>query len=265
MIKNKLYSYYFDKIIDESATKRIPRSGGRAKTVNCFVVALDIKDQPYFLATSFNKEKSVLEGLLWNGHEYADSGVIELSDVDKYRLEIIHYYGLSSVSYSNIYDFAFHRIFGFVYVLLSIQRFYHERKWSRFYKKKFVTKNRMELLYLLAEHHMSSGELLTQQELMTKLYGPKWVFHPAQKGQQKKVEFYLSSLVNSNDVIKIEKKYQASPQALETIERHEEDERKFEESQALQTKLVLLTLLLAIFAAIQSGLIKLPPIIDLVG
>ncbi|MFS1477264.1 hypothetical protein BCU45_022450 [Vibrio lentus] len=265
MIKNKLYSYYFDKIIDDSATKRIPRSGERARTVNCFVVALDIQDKPYFLATSFDKERTLLKGLLWNGQEYADSGEVEISDVDNYRLEITHYYGLSSVSYSNIYDLAFHRMFGVVYALVRIQRFYHERKWNSFYKKKFVTKNRMELLYLLAEHHMNSGVPLTQQQLMTKLYGPKWVFHPAQKGQQKKIEFYLSSLVNSNDVIKSEKKFQASPQALETIERHEEDERKFEESQALQAKLVLLTLLLAIFAAIQSGLIKLPPIIDLVG
>ncbi len=65
-------------------------------------------------------------------------------------------------------------------------------------------------------------------------------------------------------MVKDGSKYQASPQALETIERHEEDERKFEESQALQTKLVLLTLLLAIFSAIQAGLIKLPPIINLV-
>ncbi|WP_028025701.1 hypothetical protein [Enterovibrio calviensis] len=265
MIKNKLYSYYFDKIVDESATKRIPRSGERAKTVNCFVVALDIKDQPYFLATSFDKERSVLEGSHWNGQEYTGSGEIELSDLDKYRLDITHYYGLSSVSYSNIYDFAFHRMFGFVYVLLRIQRFYHENKQSRFYKKKFVTKTRMELLYLLAEHHMNSGEPLSQQDLMKKMYGPKWVFHPAQRGQQKKVTFYLSSLVNSNDVVNIEERYHASPQALETIERHEEDERKFEESQALQARLVLLTLLLTIFSAIQSGLIKLPPVIDLVG
>ncbi len=264
MIKEKLYSYYFYRIIDESSTKRIPRSGESAKAVNCFVVALDNGKEPYFLATSFDKEKSIIKGLVWNGKEYKEPAEIGLFDVDKYNLEITHYYGLSSVSYSNIYDFAFNRMFGFVYILLHVQRFYHERKWSSFYKKKFVTKNRMELLYLLTEHHMNSGEPLTQQELMTKLYGLKWVFHPSQKVQQKKVEFYLSSLVNSNDVVKDGSKYQASPQALETIERHEEDERKFEESQALQTKLVLLTLLLAIFSAIQAGLIKLPPIINLV-
>lgn len=263
VLKKKLYSYYFDKIIDEKATKRIPRSGERAKSVNCHIVALDYDNKPYFLATSFDKKNNVIKGLFWIEEQYQKEGQITLNDISKYQLEITHYYGLSSVSYSNIYNFSFHSIFSFVYVLLRIQRFYHERKWSRFYKKKFVTKNRMELLYILTEHRMDLGKPLTQQELMTKLYGPKWVFHPSQKTQQKKIEFYLSSLVNSEDIIENNKKFESSPKALQTIEKREEEERKFEESQGVQIKLVLLTLLISAFAAIQAGLIKLSPIIDL--
>lgn len=263
IIKNKIYDYYLDQIIDESSTMRIPRSGEKGKAVNCYVVALDLNKKPHFLATSYNKKNKIINGLIWDGESYKNEGEISLYEIEDYKLEITHYYGLLSVRYNNIYDFAFNRIFKYAYFLLFLTNFYHKREWNKFYREKFVTKNRMELLYILTEHKMNSGDLITQQELMTKLYGAKWVFHPSQKEQNNKVSFYLQSLVDSGHVIKNHNKYESSPKALETIEVHEEQERKFEESQSMQRKIVILTSFIVIFSAIQSGLVKISPLIEL--
>jgi hypothetical protein len=56
-----------------------------------------------------------------------------------------------------------------------------------------------------------------------------------------------------------------SGKAITTIERYEEEERRHTEAVKLQKKMFWLTILLLFVATVQSGVIKLPTLLDFSG
>ncbi|EKF9846949.1 hypothetical protein O1D35_003649 [Vibrio cholerae] len=100
-------------------------------------------------------------------------------------------------------------------------------------------------------------------ELMTKLYSIRWVTHPSGDELERKLQLYLDSLVKSGDLTECDNlSYKVNGNALITIERYEEEERRHIEAVKLQKKMVFLTVVLAIIAVVQSGLVKLPVFMD---
>jgi hypothetical protein len=106
---------------------------------------------------------------------------------------------------------------------------------------------------------------ITSLDLMTKLYSINWVLHPTGDEQQKKLEFYLDSLVGSGELREVNDEYVVSGKAITTIERYEEEERRHTEAVKLQKKMFWLTILLLFVATVQSGVIKLPTLLDFSG
>jgi len=76
---------------------------------------------------------------------------------------------------------------------------------------------------------------------------------------------YLDSLVDSGELEKVNNEYVVKGAAISTIEKYEEDERRHTEAVKLQRKMFWLTVVAVIFAMIQTGVIKLPTLVDLSG
>jgi len=262
LLKNLVSKWLLPKVISKSCKSRIPRSGEEGEKVNCFVVALDRDNEPFFVATGF--EKGLLTGLRWNGKRYAEEHSISIDDLNDGNLRITHYYGLSEVIYSSVYDLAWNYLSKVVYLRIQLYRYISSAHQYFFNKKKLVTKKRMALIQFMMNDQLDrENNGIDIIDLMTKLYSIKWVLHPSANEQQNRLELYLDSLVESGELRKVNTKYVVTGKAISTIEKYEEEERRHTEAVKLQKKMVALTILIAFVAIVQSGIIKLPVLLDL--
>jgi hypothetical protein len=250
------------KLAAKACGHTTPRSGEEGEKVNCFLVALDSDVSPFFLTTGYEDQKLV--GLKWNGHSYADKHSIALSKLGMYKLKITHYYGLDHVIYNSIYDVVWNYITKYAYLKIHLYRFINSTHQFFFNKHKLVTKKRMELIQFMMNNQLDrTHDGIESSDLMTKLYSINWILHPSGEEQQKKLEFYLESLVLSGELKVINNEYVVTGKAISTIEKYEEEERRHTEAVKLQKRMFWLTILLLIAAIIQSGVIKLPALLDL--
>jgi hypothetical protein len=261
LIKIFLYRWLLTRLIAKACESRIPRSGKKGEEVNCYVVALDYSDSPYFLATAIDGD--LLTGLKWNGNSYADSATIPISELDSGAINITHYYGQSEIVYDSIYDVAWSYVTRLAYLKIHIYRHLDSSYQYFFNKRKLVTKRRMELLRLMMDDQLDrTHDGITSLDLMTKIYSMRMFLHPSLEVQHRKTDLYLDSLVSSGELRKINDEYVVTGIAISTIEKYEEDERRHTEAVKLQKKIFWLTIITVIFAIVQSGVIKLPTIID---
>jgi len=238
-----------------------PRSGEEGEKVNCFLVALDRDVSPFFLATGY--EDQTIIGLKWNGHSYADKYSLGLSELGSYKFRVTHYYGLDKVIYKSIYDIVWNYITKFVYLKIHLYRYISSTHQFFFNKHKLVTKKRMELIQFMMNDQLDRiHDGIELDDLMTKLYSINWILHPSGDEQQRKLEFYLESLVLSGELNNINNQYIVTGKAISTIEKYEEEERRHTEAVKLQKRMFWLTILLLIVAIVQSGVIKLPTLLD---
>lgn len=261
LIKTFLYRWLLTRLIAKACEPRISRSGKEGEEVNCYVVALDRGDLPYFVATAI--DGNVLTGLKWGGSSYTDNATITISDLESGALNITHYYGLSEVTYDSIYDVAWHYITRSIYLKIHIYRYIDSTYQYFFNKRKIVTKKRMDLLRLMMDDQLDrTHNGITSLDLMAKIYSMRLFNHPSLEVHHKKMDLYLESLVSSGELSKINDEYVVTGKAISTIEKYEEDERRHTEAVKLQRKMLWLTIIAVIFAIVQSGVIKLPTVID---
>jgi hypothetical protein len=261
MIRYLLTKIFIPKILSKSCPDRIPRTGSKAEKINCYIVALDKDDSPYFIALKADDKK--LYGDIWDGTSYKSGGELTWEEFNDYKLRITHYYGIAEVWFDSIFRYLWHTISKHVYIEIQAKRKINELDQYFFNKKKLVTKKRIELLQFMIEDQVNrTHNGINSFDLMTKLYSVKWVMHPTEIEQNRKLELYLDSLVKSGELEKVNNEYVVSGVAIQTIEKYEEEERKHVEAVKLQKKMLYLTIIVAAMAIIQAGVVKLPTLID---
>ncbi len=238
------------------------RSGKEGEAVNCYIVALENDESPFFVATAI--EGDVMTGMKWNGSSYSDSGTVSISEVDNWNLNITHFYGLSEVIYANIYAAAWHYYTKLAYLKIHLYRYIDSTFQYFFNKKKLVTKKKMDLLIIMMDDQLDrTHDGVTALDLMRKIYSMRLFLHPFWESQHKKIELNLDSLVDSGELKKVGNEYVVTGRAISTIEKYEEEERRHVEAVKLQKKMFWLTLVGVAFTIVQSGVIKLPVLLDL--
>lgn len=269
MLKIRLCEWLIPRILSKKCPddEWIPTSGPEGEKVNCYSIAFDDQSNPFFLVRNYQDGK--LEGCKWDGDSYGNKKTYTIAElaIDK-QLKLTHYYGLTKIIFYSIYKAVFHYLTRWIYVKTWVKRRIGSVNKFFFHKKKFFTKQRIELLKFMMDdqlsryqHGRSPGGILMPQ-LMSKLYSYNWISHPSADEQERKLELYLGSLVESGDVEYNDGEYIVKGKAISTLERYEEEERRHIEAVKLQKKMFWLTLVLAIAAIIQSGIIKLPTLFD---
>jgi hypothetical protein len=250
------------KIFSKTCEPRIiPRSGEEGERVNCYVVSIDNDGAPYFIASGYYDD--TIQGLVWDGNSYADDHTMPFSEFIEGELRITHYYGLSNITYKSMYGLAWNYLTKIIYLRIQVYRYIERTSQYFFNKGKLVTKKRMELLQFMMKDQLDrERNAIGIISLMSKLYSIKWVLHPSRDEQQHILELYLESLVESGELCEVNQKYVVTGKAISTIEKYEEEERRHTEAVKLQRKMVYLTILLLFIAIVQSGLIKLPTLLD---
>lgn len=204
--------------------------------VDCYVVALDRNDEPFFIATAIHGD--LLEGLRWNGRAYSDSETLPLSELEAGRLNITHYYGLSEIIYESIFDVAWNYFTKLVYIKIGIYRYFDSTYQYFFNKRKLITKKRMELLRLMMDDQLDrTHDGISSLDLMTKIYSMRMFLHPSWEMQHRKVNLFLESLVRSGELSRVNDEYVVTGGAISTIEKYEEEERRHTEAVKVQKKI----------------------------
>ena len=256
-----IYKWHLPKLLSKVCEGRIPRTGEEGAKVNCFVVTLDKDSSPYFFIENIHGDELV--GLEWDGSSYSNNKKISITDIDGNHLFIKHYYGLSEVKYFGIYGYLINRITSWPYLKIIVHRWIESVDQYFFNKKKLVSKQRNDLIaFMISDQIDRTHKGINSLDLMTKLYSIKWVLHPEGYQQKEKLELYLDSLVKSGDLELINDEYVVTGNAIRTIEKFEEEERRHVENVKMQKKMFWLTILIALLALIQAGVIKLPVLLD---
>jgi hypothetical protein len=248
-------------VLSRPCLSRIPRSGAKGEAVNCFVTAIDKGEEPYLIVQSL--EAGQLSCIQWDGSSYSTARTFTLTDFNPKEFRVTHYYGLSEVRYTGIFDYVVNRKTGWPYIKIHTVRILSRFDQYLFNKKKLITKERKGLLKMLVNEALDGRTEYETLDLMTTLYSIKWFSHPQGTEAQQRLEFYLESLVETGELRKVNHNYVVTGLALRAIEEYEEQERKHTENVKIQRRAYWVAIAIAALTVIQAGLVKLPPLLDL--
>lgn len=251
-LKKRLIRRVLRHVLSRQCENEIPRTGHKAKDVNCFVVRVDKKGKPDVLLDAINGD--TIKARSWDGGRFS---IETMENVDKFvdaEIEIVHFYGLNTIRFNGLWDFLWHHWTRFIYLKINLQRLWEVVAQFLFNRRNLTSQRRVNVLRLLVENRLSGNiEGLTYFDVMTKIYSERWINHPAHDSRSSEIEFHLESLCESGDALKERGKitYVARPKSLMTLEQLDEQDRRHGELWRLQFVLVFLTAVMAVAAIVQ--------------
>ncbi|MCD9514759.1 hypothetical protein [Photobacterium carnosum] len=189
---------------------------------------------------------------------------MKISDLDTLQLKIEHVFDHHSILFNSVFDLIFNQITRYRYLRHLIAQSKDNREKKKFETTKLILKSRIALLEHLVEHHCRGGRSMTLEQIMSATVNNRWVFYKDSKHKKKRLSLMLESLEETKDIKVVRgSHYQVKAKAIETIEAFRDSNLKHKQIVIIQKGMLLLTISLAFFTALQSGLIKLATIINL--
>lgn len=259
-IKTRIFRWLLAQALQCKCPDRIPRSGAAGAKINCFVVYVNRATEPYLLIREVSGDVAVCSE--WTGHTFDKPLEVSLASILTSDLEVAHFYGLNEINYTGLASWAWGRILLWPYAKIWFIRIVSSVDQYFFNKRKLVTKQRIDLLKILVARELDGRGISNPIDLMTELYSLRWVMHPERDPQQRRLRFYLDSLVDTGELKKVNGDYELTGEALKAIEIYEEQERKHTASVKEQRRMAWLTFAIVLLTAIQAGLVRLPTLAD---
>jgi len=253
----EIQKYVRRKVLKSSLSRpspdTIPRSGNEGAQMNCFSTLLFKGEVPFMLVKSLKKNNK-LEGLAYNGKKFEAPLSLSLDELLDYKVKITHYYGLDEIRYDGVWDYFIEHSIRLPYIKLHIKRFFGWVSLTIFKHKPLTRMRRILLLRHLIDRRINKDEEASSfsiWELMQELYSFKWLKHPRGDKEQRLIELYLHSFVETGDLTKKGTMFALNAKALDTLGRYEDEERRHRDSNKIQKHIAALTFVLA-FAAIAA-------------
>ena len=260
---NHLHRHALEKILNKPCPDRIPRSGERAKDVDCYVFYVYQGESPLLLASSFD-EKSIT-GLIWNGDRFEHEASIPLAYLESLNLKVEHFYKEYDFSYTSLSKLLIHENLKLHILKILIHKIRRKIPQFFFNRKQIAIPKRTKLLSkIVSKQLMDNSTPVSTMNMMTYLYSEKWLFHPQKDILRKELNLYLDSFAESGELVKANnsQEYRITGKAIATLDSYEIEERRHSDNKKIQRIVIFLTFILAFFAAVQSNLVKIPTLID---
>lgn len=257
----RLANAFIAKALECPCPQLIPRSSAAGAKVKCFTIYIDKGGEPYLLVRSL--ANGILSCFEWTGSRFEKPVDVALSAIESKDVSITHFYGYSEVQYSGVISFALGRTLFLPYAKIRLVRMIESTDQYFFNKKKFFTKQRIDLLRFLVQRQLEGKPVSSPIDLMTELYSVKWVRHPDKDSQKERIKFYLDSLVDTGELRRHDHRYELTGEALKAIDVYEEQERKHTENVKVQRRMFWLTLAIVFLTGAQANLFKLPTLLDM--
>jgi hypothetical protein len=259
---SKIQIWALKKAFTKISPNRIPMSGGACEANNFYSTRIMLSDVSA-IVRDFNNETVSLSK--YNPEtDYCDiDDEVDICNINLKTIEITYYLHNHYTTYVGINAFIFHCLTKKDYVKIKLKRFFNSIAQSLFNRRELQIKPRYELLSYLIDNYGISRNEFSITSLMSGIYTLRSFGHPDHNACQNKLRMYVESFVESGEVSNTTSGYKVNGKAIVTLELFQTDERRHKDSVKLQYSMVLLTLLLAMLASVQAGLIKLKPFIDL--
>lgn len=257
--------------------------GPRTKAVDCYTFELLERDDdlPTCRVVSFDPKSADLSVHIIRTEQKDEnrSDIMNLSVAVARSLRITHYYRGWQIPYGSISLFCFLYFTRLWYPRLLVLKLYLQMKRIVFLKRNLKRHNSMEILRYVAEYNLrvpvseldmilplTDRRAFDEDTLSRAIYGELFGSHRQSAKLNRLIAFHLDALTTRGDLVqpdRTKRRFVLNGRAFKTIEEYDEQERRHREILNLQLALVILTLVLALAALIQSGLIKLPTLVDL--
>ncbi len=259
IFKRYIIRLALSKAMKRRAQEPVPRSGEEGKRVNSFSVALRHPEIDGFSVLIDALTPHGAQGLYLSGEKHEMPCCISNVHFSECKLFASRFYGR--------YTFEYHSAVALI-VSESIRRPFFAVASDRLSQLSFnlrtpVRFERMQLLKSAVEHYLeikTSSALIhkgdeatrsmTSSYFLMRIHGMQMYQHPQFKQHDDKMKLYLRSLVVSGDMFEDQQRqFRIKPQAIQTIAKFEQENRRHR-TQVTQTwLLVIFTGLLAFFGA----------------
>ena len=256
-----LLAQLLPRLLSSACPSTVPRSGSAGERINCFITTIREGDEPNLVLLRMADDR--VEGLQFANGSYSIDVTIPLTDLNPHKVHLTHFYGLDEVRYKGIRAVARGLWTGWPYAQLHLRRLWDAVAQRLFNRRTLAARRRLDVLREIVEATTNGATAVDAMDLMSGRYGYRWASHPEWEAHHQQLERQLELLGESGDLRRYEYKFQPTGQALRTLEESEEADRKHVANYRVQVLLALLTLVSAIMAAAQAGLLKLPVVLDL--
>lgn len=286
MCKVNINEWFLEKNLKYLEARRptdsaIPRSGDKAKSVNCHVVFLtheDIKGNEGALFDSYDRINKALTVRTRESSSkaYKNKTTVSLKGIKS--MEVTHFYGHYDLKYDSYWQWVFEgrtkwdtfKVWAYYRHKNNITRF------ASYFSKMNMTNGRMEVLKhavdLKVKHDSRESFSFRDQfqfsiyDIATSMYGSSFLYRADTEEFQSTLKICLDSLLVEGDLDKgYSIYYKVGKSAMKTLDEYERDNTRHKDSRLLSNGMFFLTAILALSALIQAGLIKSPVLLDLTG
>lgn len=232
------------------APDRIPLSDmARVRQRDYFVVNFGPKDdRQRFLVRHVMPEG--FTGLWFQGNgPNSEERTIPNAELTNFELLITHYFGELEIRYSWSLEFIIKHSFRYEYL-----PYWRERLGRYFFNRRSLDeKRRIHVLRLVMDSHLNGNPLRSTVDIMSELYGERWLHHPQQEQLHRYYDLMLDSFVEAGELSRGPgRAMEIAPQALNTLDSFSEDERRHGGTMSIQRWMLIVTLFVGFASAVQA-------------
>jgi len=186
----------------------------------------------------------------------SEERTIPNEDLAKYELLITHYFGELEIRYSKPLEFILKHFFKYEYF-----PYWRERVGRYLFNQRTLDeKRRIHVLRLLIDNHLNGKSNVSASDLMSALYGNRWVHHPQQEQLYEYYNLMIASFLAGGELTTAgQHELQIAPQALNTLDAYNEEERRHGGTMSVQRWMLFVTFLVGIATAVQAYRALFPP------
>jgi len=246
------------RALRKKSPRRITYSQEGTHKIDCFTTFLRNESENDLDMIVDDMDDTKIRGFQLEGQSYSQEKELEISELYKCDLTIIHYLRHAQTKYDSALDFWYGQ------VTLLPQRFLIKQsiiQWFRVKTTRF-RHDRMDVLKTLVQKNLECargegmfaehGEAQSYLGLFESMYGTEVFAHPKHDKELKRFRFILDSLVEGGELSQNNGRYELKGRALSTIADYEEAERRHSDSVRQNRRLVWLTLLIAVATLLQA-------------
>lgn len=262
-LTRRVLAFQLRRLLQRPCGAQIPRSGERGEAVDCFSTFLQTGEVPGIVLT--HSEGDEFFGLEFDGSRYANPVTLMLEDIVPARLNVIRYYGLDEIEYRGLVSLVVGEISKWPYVFVFVRKSFRRATQQLFNRRRLEISQRLEVLQDVVDMAENGDDAVDALDILTKRYGYRWVDHPQRESHLREIRLNLSYLADTGELKRDNSNYRATGFALKTLQDAAEDDRRHRANLRVQRLLAALTLVSALMAIAQAGLIRFSPIVDFVS
>jgi len=136
----------------------------------------------------------------------------------------------------------------------TISKFFESRRLQKYKAQRIRVKRQLDVLNVVMDCCLEDGmEKVGVYNIIDRLHGKNWLYHPEKEVMKKEVNFYIDAFVKNGELEKNSHAIKPTGKALLTIQEITAEQIRYDEAKSMQKKM-LITAILSFLAAAASAI-----------